>query len=123
MEDQHWMMNFMMELDNNIRYFRTGIQVCDEERMATKQLVVYLSACKQMNLKSIMYERTLLKNEIGNMLYVMMESGKFTPEFATRWTNIIHQTNKYFNICLNLEKTEKGTTDEMSELIDILVVP
>ncbi len=89
-----------MELDNHLRYIRNVMMVCEEEKLAVKQLIAYLSACKQMNLEKIKMEYDLLKNEIVNMLYVMMESGIFVPEYTNTWRNVVTQINKYFKVCL-----------------------
>ena len=125
MENQQEMiMSFMMDVDIYIRYIRNVMNVCEEEKRTVKQLIVYLSACKQMNLQKIKTELEILRNEIGNMLYVMMESGIFIQENIKTWANIIKKVNKYYSHCVMFVNEDTDMEDtEMFESINILVIP
>ncbi len=112
-------MQFMMDVDIYIRYIRNVMRVGEDEKRTVKQLIVYLSACKQMNLQKIKTEHENLRNEIGNMLYLMMESGIFVPENIKMWTNIIQRINKYYHHCIMIVNEDP----DMFEPINILVVP
>lgn len=146
MDFQHAKMVYMMELDNNIRYYRSGLlKVIQEEKEVIKQLIVFMTACKQQDLDMLEREKAKLKTMIGNMLYEALESGRLSREFSIIWTTTIHQINMFYNKCHLLcefmrgdidrnsyNQEEKKTTDDMIESIqgnvsfealEILVAP
>jgi hypothetical protein len=129
MDFQHAKMKYVMEVDNNIRYYRSGLlKVMPEEKESIKQLIVFLTACKHLDLSAIQREKDKLKSTIGNMLYETLESGCMTREFTTIWTTTIHQANMFYNKCYILcdfmegnlnesdyKEEEKRSTDDMVE--------
>jgi hypothetical protein len=146
MDFQHAKMTYMAELDNNIRYYRSGLhRVIPEEKDVIKQLIAFMNACKQMHMNSVEVEKMKLKNMIGNMLYEALESGRLSKEFSIVWTTTIHQANMYYNKCHLIcsfmhggieadeySDEEKRSTDEMVkgvqgdisfETLEILVSP
>jgi hypothetical protein len=143
MDFQHAKMKYMMELDNNIRYYRSGVlKVLPEEKESVKQWIVFLSACKRLDLNAIYREKEMLKITIGNMLYEALESGSLSQEFLVIWKTTIHQANMFYNKCYILcefiegnidedeyRNEEKRSTDEMVENIqtesslEILIAP
>jgi hypothetical protein len=113
MDFQHAKMKYMMELDNNIRYYRSGVlKVLPEEKNSVKQLIVFLSACKRLDLNSIHQEKEILKITIGNMLYEALESGSLSQEFLIIWKTTIHQANMFYNKCYILCEFIEGKMDE-----------
>jgi hypothetical protein len=146
MEFQNARMNYMSELDNNIRYYRSGLhRVIPEEKEVIKQLIVFMTACKQLNMNTVEYEKMNLKLMIGNMLYETLESGMLSKEFSVIWATTIHQVNMFYNKCHLLcefmkgeigqneyNEEEKRNTDDMIksiqennnfEMLEVLVAP
>ena len=98
MEFQHAKMTFMMELDNYIRYYRSGVlKVQQNERDAINQLIRFMNACKQLNMALIEEEKNNLKTAIGNLLYDSLESGNLSSKFSSIWTKTNHQSNMFYN--------------------------
>ena len=137
---------YISDLDNNIRYYRSGLpRVIPEEKEVIKQLIAFMTACKQMDLCLVEKEKVKLKNMIGNMLYEALESGRLSKEFSIIWTTTIHQTNMFYNKChlicnfmqgeieadeyadeekRNTDDMVKGIQDKISfETLEILVSP
>ncbi len=146
MEFQHAKMTYMMELDNNIRYLRSGLlKVIPEEKDVIKQLIVFLTVCKKIDIVALEREKVTLKMMIGNMLYEALESGRLSREFSIVWTTTIHQANMFYHKCHLLcefmngaidtdayKQEEKKSTDEMIvgiqgdisfEALEVLVAP
>ncbi len=146
MDFQHAKMTYMMELGNNIRYYRSGLlKVLPEEKESIKQLLVFLTSCKNLDMTLVEIEKVKLKTTIGNMLYEALESGMLSREFSIVWTTTIHQVNMFYNKCHLLcelmngdidgnsyKQEEKKSTDDMIvsiqgnisfEVLDILVTP
>lgn len=147
MEFQHAKMTYVAEVDNNIRYYRGNLfRMSPIEKDAMKQLIAFLTACKQMDLDAVEIEKVKLKNSIRNMLYDALESGLLgSKEFTVVWTTTVHQTNMFYNKChlLNIlsqgvigpddyKNEEKKNSDDMIhgiqeeislETLEILVAP
>ena len=146
MDFQYAKLTYISELDNNIRYYRSGLhRVIPEEKEVIKQLIVFMTACKQMDLCLVEKEKAKLKNMIGNMLYEALESGMLSKEFSIIWTTTIHQTNMFYNKChlicnfmqgeikadeyadeekRNTDDMIKGIQEKISfETLEILVAP
>jgi hypothetical protein len=112
MDFQHAKMTFMMELDNHIRYYRSGIvKVEPIERVAVNQLIRFMSACKKLDMDLIDIEKAKLKTEIGNLLYDSLECGCLSKEFSIIWTTTIHQSNMFYSKCWLLCEFMKGDID------------
>ncbi len=136
-------MTYMMELDNNIRYYRSGLlKVIPEEKEVIKQLIVFMTACKRLDTDILEREKMFLKMMIGNMLYEALESGRLSREFSIVWTTTIHQVNMFYEKCHLLcdfmrgeidpdcyVQEEKKSTDEMiiniqgDVSLEVLVAP
>jgi hypothetical protein len=109
MEFQHAKMTIMAELDNNIRYYRSGILKIDPiEQPAVNQLIRFMTACKKLDVEMIMKEKETLRETIGNLLYDSLEAGSLSRDFTIIWTTIIHQTNMFFNKCVLLCELMQG---------------
>ena len=134
-------MKYITELDNNIRYYRSGLLKPSPED-SIKQLIIFLTACKRLDQNIIHREKEILKTTIGNMLYEALESGSLTREFIIIWSTTIHQANMFYNKCYILcefiegnlnedeyKNEEKRNTDDMvsniqtESCLEILVVP
>jgi hypothetical protein len=112
MDFHHAKMNFMMELDNHIRYYRSNVvKVMPIERTAINQLIKFMTACKKLDMNLIDHEKTELKTAIGNLLYDSLESGCISKEFNIIWTTTIHQSNWFYNKCWLLCEFMKGVID------------
>lgn len=112
MDFHHAKMNYIAELDNNIRYYRSGLfQSSPEEKEAIKQWVVFLSACKRLDMGAIAREKEVLKRVIGNLLYEVLESGQMTREFLIVWKTTIHQSDKHYGKCRLLCEFMQGILD------------
>ena len=112
MDLQHAKMTFMMELNNNIRYYRSGLlKTLPEEKEVIKQLIAFLTACKQLDMNILEREKAILKNMIGNMLYETLESGRLSREFSIVWTTTIHHTNMFYTKCQLLCELMRGDID------------
>ena len=106
-------MRYVADVDNNIRYYRSGhLKVMPEEKESMKQLIVFLTACKRLDLNAIQKEKDNLKAAISNMLYETLESGCLTREFTIVWSTTIHQANMFYNKCYVLCEFMKGILDE-----------
>jgi hypothetical protein len=113
MDFEHAKMNYVTELDNNIRYYRSGLlKPSYVEKESVKQLIIFLTACKRLDQSSIQREKEILKTTIGNMLYEALESGSLTREFTIIWSTTIHQANMYYNKCHILCDFIEGKMDE-----------
>jgi hypothetical protein len=134
-------MKYITELDNNIRYYRSGLLKPSPED-SIKQLIIFLTACKRLDQNIIHREKEILKTTIGNMLYEALESGSLTREFIIIWSTTIHQANMFYNKCYILcefiegnlnedeyKNEEKRNTDDMvsniqtESCLEILVAP
>ncbi len=113
MDFQHAKMTYMAELDNNIRYYRSGLlKVLPEEKESIKQLIHFLNTCKRLDMKEIETEKELLKQTIGNMLYETLETGHVTNEFLVVWKTSIHQASMYYTKCQILCEFMRGVLGE-----------
>ena len=100
MDFQYAKMQFMTELDNNIRYYRSNVvKVQPIERNAVNQFVRFMTVCKQLDMEMIETEKSKLKTAIGNLLYDSLECGCISKEFNVIWTTTIHQSNLFYNKC------------------------
>jgi hypothetical protein len=113
MDFQHAKMTYMIELDNTIRYFRSGLlNVNPEEKEVVKQMIIFMIACKQMDMDILERERKILKVKVGNMLYETLESGRLSNEFSVIWAKTIHQMNMFYNKCHLLSEFMNGQIDQ-----------
>ena len=109
MDFQHAKMNFMMELDNHIRYYRSNVvKVMPIERAAINQYIKFMITCKKLDMELIDNEKAELKTAIGNLLYDSLECGCISKEFSVVWTTTIHQSNWFYNKCWLLCEFMKG---------------
>lgn len=109
MDFEYAKMQFITELDNNIRYYRSDVvKVQPIERNAINQFVRFLSACKHLKMGMIDFEKAQLKTTIGNLLYDSLECGCLSREFNIIWTTVIYQSNLFYNKCWLLCEFMKG---------------
>jgi len=109
MEIHHAKMTIIAELDNNIRYYRSGIlKINPMEQEAVNQLIRFMTACKKLDMALIMKEKDALRVVIGNLLYDSLEAGSLSREFTIIWTTTIHQTNMFYNKCMLLCELMEG---------------
>lgn len=108
----HAKMNFMMELDNQIRYYRSGIvKYSTEETEAIKQYIVFMTTCKKLNMINVEFEKIKLKRIIGNMMYEALESGILSQQFSVIWTTTVRHVHMYYNKCYLLCELMEGIID------------
>lgn len=107
-------MNFAMELDSNIRYYRSGvIKIPEMQKESVKQMIQFMNACKRFDIQLVEAELVKMKHAIGNMLYETLESGTLDREFSIIWTTTIHQMNQFALRCsLICERMEEQIDDQ-----------
>ena len=109
MDFQYAKIVFVSEIDNNIRYYRSGlVKAGPSEQGAIQQFIRFMMACRLLDIPLIEKEKLILRNVVGNMWYETLEAGTLSREFAIMWKTTIHQANLYYKKCVHLQELMEG---------------